>query len=248
MYIRIAELYLKDGDTTNSETFCTRAALIINPGDDPVLVFRHRICHAHIFNRKMKFLDAALRYLEVSVQIPDNIEYLNQAITCTILAPAGPQRNRLLSQLCKDERIERSTHYPVLLKMYNERFISSEEVAALEHSLLEHQKVQTDHGTVLQKAIREHNVVAASNLYKNMLLDDLGQYLGVDAEKAERTLTTMIAEKRLDALVDQMESAVHFSQPKVDKLNRYIQKVCTHINNAVDEITVINENSMEIVA
>jgi len=237
MYIRIAELYLQENDASNSEAFCTRAAMLMHQVDNASLSLRHRICHARIFDRKQKFVEAASRYIDVSLEVSDNIDYLNCAVTCAILAPAGPIRSRLLAQLCKDERIERCPHYAILRKMFMERFIEGDEVLSLEASLLEHQKSRTDDGTVLQRALLEHNVIAASKIYKNMFLDDLGRYLGVPIEQAERTTTKMISEKRLDALVDQREMFVHFLSADDDKWNKHIRKVCTHINEVLDEIT-----------
>jgi hypothetical protein len=48
---------------------------------------------------------------------------LNNAITCTILAAAGPQRSRMLSQLYKDERSAALPVYPFLEKVYLERIL-----------------------------------------------------------------------------------------------------------------------------
>lgn len=48
---------------------------------------------------------------------------LNNAITCTILAAAGPQRSRMLSQLYKDERSAVLPVWPFLEKVYLERIL-----------------------------------------------------------------------------------------------------------------------------
>lgn len=48
---------------------------------------------------------------------------LNNAITCTILAAAGPQRSRMLSQLYKDERSASLPVFPFLEKVYLERIL-----------------------------------------------------------------------------------------------------------------------------
>lgn len=54
-----------------------------------------------------------------------------------------------------------------------------------------------DGSTVLDKAVMEHNLLAASRLYDNIYFEELGQLLGVPAEKAERIACRMIAEQRL---------------------------------------------------
>lgn len=239
-YIQIAELYLQEDDAASSDTYCTRAAMLMHEVDNASLSLRHKVCHAHIFDRKRKFLEAASLYLEVSLEVPDQIEYLNNAVTCVILAPAGPQRSRLLALLCKDERIERCAHYAILRQMYLERFIAGAEVVSLEASLLQHQKAQLVSGTVLQRALLEHNVLAASKLYKNMYLEDLGCYLGVPPCEAEKITTKMISENRLDAIVDQRAAAIHFlrSTDTSDQWNKHIQKTCLHINDVLNEISV----------
>jgi COP9 signalosome complex subunit 4 len=48
---------------------------------------------------------------------------LTLAITCTILAAAGPQRSRMLSTLYKDERAEKLPVYPFLEKVFLERIL-----------------------------------------------------------------------------------------------------------------------------
>lgn len=69
------------------------------------------MCYARILDAKRKFLEAASRYYELS-QLPGSLsgkgidadelmQALKAAITCTILAAAGPQRSRMLSTLYK---------------------------------------------------------------------------------------------------------------------------------------------------
>lgn len=238
-YIQIAELYLQEDDAASADTYCARAAMVIHEVDS-ALALRHKICHALIFDRKRKFLEAASLYLDISLETSENVEYLNSAVICVILAPAGPQRSRFLALLCKDERIERCTHYKILRKMLMERFIAGDEVVSLEASLLQHQKAQLVTGTVLQGALLEHNVLAASQIYRNMFLENLGRYLGVLASEAERIAAKMISESRLDALIDQKVMAIHFHPPQPDEVydpwNKHIQKICTRINDVYDQI------------
>ena len=54
-----------------------------------------------------------------------------------------------------------------------------------------------DGSTVLERAMIEHNLAAASKLYMNIYSEELGQLLGTSAEKAERVAARMIAEERL---------------------------------------------------
>ena len=72
------------------------------------------------------------------------------------------------------------------------------QVESFSQNLKEHQKAITPDGsTVLEKAVIEHNLLAASRLYNNIYFSELGQLLGVQPDKAERIAARMIAEKRL---------------------------------------------------
>lgn len=56
---------------------------------------------------------------------------LTSAVTCCILASAGPQRSRVLANLYKDERCARLPGFPFLEKVYLERILRSQEVSGL---------------------------------------------------------------------------------------------------------------------
>jgi len=57
-------------------------------------------------------------------------EALTAAVTCCILAAAGPQRSRVLANLYKDERSARLPVFGFLEKVYLERILRPEEVRA----------------------------------------------------------------------------------------------------------------------
>ena len=72
------------------------------------------------------------------------------------------------------------------------------QVESFSQGLKPHQKAVTADGTtVLEKAVVEHNLAAASRLYNNIYFVELGQLLGVSAGQAESVACRMIAEERL---------------------------------------------------
>ena len=54
---------------------------------------------------------------------------LSAAVTCCILAAAGPQRSRVLANLYKDERISKLPSFSFLEKVFFERILRREEVS-----------------------------------------------------------------------------------------------------------------------
>ena len=75
------------------------------------------------------------------------------------------------------------------------------QVDAFAEGLHVHQRAMTaDGSTVLERAMIEHNLAAASKLYMNIYSEELGQLLGTSAERAERVAARMIAEERLQVV------------------------------------------------
>lgn len=94
--------------------------------------------------------------------------YRKAAVTTSILAPAGPQRSRILASLNRDDRVH--TALPaslstMLRKMLLEYIVRSEEVKEFEAGLADHQRAKVEGGgTVLERAVREHNIGACGKV------------------------------------------------------------------------------------
>lgn len=61
------------------------------------------------------------------------------SVTCSILAPAGPARSRILSSLYRDDRTPALPTYTILSKMFLENIIRRSEVEEFEKGLMSHQ-------------------------------------------------------------------------------------------------------------
>lgn len=246
-YVQIAEFYLEEDDAVNADTYCNRASMVMHEVPDVPLTLRYRVCHARVLDAKRKFLDAASKYCDLSSQTfggqideADLLALLKCGVTCAILAPAGPQRSRILALLCKDERIRSIEHFDILHKMFMDRLIRGTEVQKFEESLLPHQKAKMPDGaTVLERAVLQHNVLAASRVYKNMRLPELGHLLEVPPEKAERIAAKMISEQRLDGYIDQKSDIIHFDSGDGENLqqwDRHIRNICNQVNNVLGKV------------
>jgi hypothetical protein len=72
------------------------------------------------------------------------------------------------------------------------------QVEAFAQGLSTHQlALLPDGSTVLDRSVTEHNLEAASKLYNNIYVAELGALLGVSADKAETIASQMIMENRL---------------------------------------------------
>jgi hypothetical protein len=157
-------------------------------------------------------------------------------VVCTILAAAGPQRSRVLATLFKDERCAALPTYPMLCKVFLGRILRPDAVQAFAAELKPHQlAVGGDGLTVLDRAVIEHNLAAASKLYNNIELGELGTLLvraqrmhsfasfpharlrspahftaqGISEQRAEKIAATMVVEGRLKATIDQARRRLH---------------------------------------
>lgn len=223
--VRIAELYLEDGLPVDAEAFVNRASLVMDAcKHDLVLQTRFQVSYARMLDAKRKFVEASSRYYQLSlpsdqmeVEEQDLNTLLSKAIVCAILGNAGPNRSRVLGLIFKDSRTEAlqgGIFADLLEKMYLDRLISSSDTERKMAPFLErHQKATgADGSTILQRAIVEHNVLAASKVYANISLVSLGQLLEIGPERAEKIVGKMIIEERLvGASIDQIDGNVTFA-------------------------------------
>ncbi|KAL4957367.1 hypothetical protein BDW69DRAFT_156482 [Aspergillus filifer] len=235
LWIRIVRLYLEEDDTTSAEAFLNRIKNLPTKLEDPELKLYFRLSQARIQDARRRFLDASQEYFNVSlaagVDEADRLAALAAAIRCAVLAPAGPQRSRTLATLYKDDRATSVEEFGILEKMFLDRLLNPDEVAAFSQRLAPHQLAQTADGTtVLDKAVVEHNLVAASKLYKNIHTDALGAILGLQGsgdltagEKAEAYAARMVEQGRLNGSIDQIDGIIYFEDSST-ATGRYIKQ------------------------
>ncbi|CAN6539413.1 unnamed protein product [Malus baccata var. baccata] len=248
--VQIARLYLEDDDAVNAEAFIHKASFLITTIQHEVLTLEYKICYARFLDLKRRFLEAALRYYDFSQiekrQIGDQEideealeQALSTAVTCTILAAAGPQRSRVLATLYKDERCSKLKIYPILQKVYLERILRKPEIEAFAEELKPHQKaLLPDNFTVLDRAMIEHNLLSASKLYTNISFEELGTLLGIEPHKAEKIASKMISEDRMRGSIDQVEAVIHF-QDDSEELQQWDQQIvglCQALNDVLDSM------------
>ncbi|RXH91220.1 hypothetical protein DVH24_020243 [Malus domestica] len=233
--VQIARLYLEDDDAVNAEAFIHKASFLITTIQHEVLTLEYKICYARILDLKRRFLEAALRYYDFSQiekrQIGDQEideealeQALSAAVTCTILAAAGPQRSRVLA---------------TLYKVYLERILRKPEIEAFAEELKPHQKaLLPDNFTVLDRAMIEHNLLSASKLYTNISFEELGTLLGIEPHKAEKIASKMIYEDRMRGSIDQVEAVIHFEDDS-EELQQWDQQIvglCQALNDVLDSM------------
>ncbi|CAN1323448.1 COP9 signalosome complex subunit 4 [Linum perenne] len=231
--VQIARLYLEDDDAVNAEAFINKASFLVSNSQHEVLNLQYKVCYARILDLKRKFLEAALRYYDISQiekrQIGDETidedaleQALTAAVTCTILAAAGPQRSRVLA---------------TLYKVYLERILRKPEIDAFSEELKPHQKaLLPDNFTVLDRAMIEHNLLSASKLYTNISFDELGTLLGIPPHKAEKIASRMICEDRMRGSIDQVEAVIHFEDDteELQQWDQQISGLCQALNDVLD--------------
>jgi COP9 signalosome complex subunit 4 len=216
LWMRICRCYLEEDDTTNALTYLNRVKQVIHNVTDKEIRLMFALSQARIYDSQRNFLDASTAYHALSnesvVDEEERLQALSAAMTCAVLAPAGPMRGRQLGKLYKDDRATDAPEYSILEKIYLDRLLSPEEVKTFASGLKDHQLAKTSDGsTVLDKAVLEHNLLAVSRIYQNISFSALGQLLGVDGDRAEMYAATMIESNRLHGSIDQINEIVYFN-------------------------------------
>lgn len=152
-----------------------------------------------------------------------------------MLAPAGPNRSRVLASLYRDERSADLAHFNILTKMFLDQIIRTSEIKGFEETLRPHQLARiaqssndkapsayadedpegivskrTGPSTVLDRAVMEHNLLSCSKIYKNITFAGLGALLDLAPGAAETMARKMIEQRRLKGSIDQVERLIVF--------------------------------------
>jgi COP9 signalosome complex subunit 4 len=165
------------------------------------------------------------------------------AVTCAVLAPAGPNRSRVLASLYRDERASDLPTYNILSKMFLDHILRPAEVHEFERTLKAHQLARIDlsandrlasaidvgnddagtgaststrrgPATVLDRAVMEHNVLASSRIYTNISFRGLGALLDLAPGAAETMARKMIEQGRLKGHIDQVARLIWFERAR----------------------------------
>jgi len=261
IYIRIVRLLLEDEDSVQAETYYNRAALLSNSTTERETQLQFKLCQARISDYARKFLEAAMRYHELSwaadIDEEERRELLyvdistlssnsfilhirSSAVTCAVLAPAGPNRSRVLASLYRDERSCDLPTYNILSKMFLDHILRPAEIHSFEQTLKPHQLAQiaissndrlastvndeepaepssskrTGPSTVLDRAVMEHNLLASSKIYNNITFRGLGALLDLSPGAAETMARKMIEQGRLKGSIDQVDKLIWFDGGK----------------------------------
>ncbi|EGO01924.1 hypothetical protein SERLA73DRAFT_177559 [Serpula lacrymans var. lacrymans S7.3] len=244
LYIRIVRLLLEEEDSVQAETYYNRAASVVHSTNDKETLLQFKLCQARISDYARKFLEAAMRYHELSwvaeIDEEERREILSAAVTCAVLAPAGPNRSRVLASLYRDERSAELPTFNILSKMFLDHILRPAEIKSFEEKLRPHQlakiaissndqlastiddddlsepNASTRRGpaTVLDRAVMEHNLLASSKIYNNITFRGLGGLLDLTPGAAETMARKMIEQGRLKGFIDQVDKLIWFDDGK----------------------------------
>ena len=156
-------------------------------------------------------------------------QLLDAALTCTILAPAGPRKARLLAILYTEERMKSNQFFDLLSKMFVGEVIRKEHVVEFKKKLEDYQNIVMGDGySVLDKALIEHNIVVISRIYMNIRFAELGNFLGIQKDQAEEFVASMVSEGRIQAVLDQQDELVEFEEEgrQQQTFNEQIRVAC----------------------
>lgn len=238
-------LYLEIDDSAQAQQAVKRAHVLLNDiTKNSELYVSFKGCYARVQDSQRNFLGAAREYHALSqyygiLDEASLLESLKCAVTCAILAPAGPDRMRRLATLYADERVSQLPNYQMLEKMFKERIIRKPDVEKFEKLLAAHQNAMMAAGqTVLSKAIIGHNILAVSKIYNNITFVELASLLAISPAKAEELARKMIEGKQMEGTIDQVQGIIEF-QNRTGSLSAWdvqVNNTCLVVNDVLERI------------
>ncbi|KAJ1718155.1 COP9 signalosome complex subunit 4, partial [Coemansia biformis] len=216
VHVSAMELFLAAGLPEQAAQLQSRAAALFGQVADAGEVSRYRFVQARINDLSLRYIEAAAIYHTVAQScLKDETrqkEMLERAIRCAVLASAGPQKMRVMSGLHHEKLAAALPCYGLLENMVLKRLVKPAELQQFSEQLESHQRSLRADGmtTLLDHAVREHNVFVLSSLYTNIRFGNLGRMLGVDADAAELLCARMIEEGRMKGRIDQVDGLITF--------------------------------------
>ena len=222
--IKLSQTFLKASDDVNADKWLKFAKDWISKEGSNIgwsVSVQYNACWAQELDARKRFMEAAQRYLQLSLLHRDKVDedellfMLEKAAKCVVLAPAGPQRKRVMGTIVNDERISliNPRVSSMLDRMYNDCFVSPKDASDMEAMLEDHQRaIMSDGNTIFQRAVREHNINASQRVYSSVSFASLARRLNMDPENVEKLASIMISEKRLAASIDQVDGVLIFEK------------------------------------
>jgi COP9 signalosome complex subunit 4 len=91
--------------------------------------------------------------------------------------------------------------------------------------------------TIFDRAVIQHNLLAASSIYANISFIELGRLLNIPAGNAEKIAAKMIGENRLKGKVDQIDGYVDFDVPSaITAWDKQLSTICTEVDALVNAL------------
>lgn len=245
VYVSTAENFLLENDYKAAEKSVSRAAALEKDAQDPSLSLRFKIANATLLDFKGKTLDASRHFYEISQQVPveQKIQFLQQAINTAVLSAAGPQRSKVLSILYKDDLAPKSPNYTFLENVFLDKVLRGESVSQFAGQLKPHHVAKNEEGSsLLETALVQHNLLAASRIYNNISFEQMGALLQIAPEKAEKVAAQMIMTGRLAASIDQIEGMVSFeaAAATLPLWDSQIEGVCHSVERVIQLLSRTN--------
>jgi len=241
--LKAASLFVKCGKASEAERLLHDCKVKVKSPFKPSQKLLYNQVNAQVLDMEANFIVAARVHLQVaqdkealqSSQITQaaQIDSLSCAARCALVSPAGEKRDEMLQALCKDDRVDSIPTASLVRKAEQHRLLRESDVAALKAAVTEYQLPGVDH------AVAEHNLLAASALYKNISTRELGHLLNADAKAAEKTAASMISDGRLFATISQVTGSVTFASRKDDAAaDEQVEVICDAVQDLQAKIRV----------
>lgn len=268
LYTRMINAALAMGDPTLGESSLSKALAVRKyvkrMVGDPEAVELHRsflAAHAALLDRNRRWVEAGLKYYELSVSIAADtgdsdaaqagLEALQKSIICAVLGDSGPLRSRLLSSLTNDERLPSvSGDLAVLVdKLGHCHMLRPADIVYVSQLLQPHQQTRintSSNQTCIEAAVAQHNLIAVSRYYANMSFASLAELMGTTPEETQNRVSALIVDRRLQAALDDVSGYIHFTASEVQAANENKNQEIATICHAFASLATQVQNAPEL--
>ncbi len=252
--VTTAELYLKTGPGSAGQAHMALQRAIPSVSllkGDAEARLRYMITYARVVDQLSRFAEAGARYCEIADMPVGGLitegrrnAAVSSAVLYAVLSPIGTSRTTLLTKLHADARTRKLPLFTFMEKVLFQRLLSSEDLSVLKSQLSPHHNAVGASGRPHALTCwMEHNVLAASRLYRSISLQGLGELLGLSPEDAEDLAADMISSDKLAGRIDQTEGCLEFasSTSHLSTWDRNLAALCKQVNECCDAVVKLDK-------
>ncbi|KAH0793801.1 COP9 signalosome complex subunit 4 [Histomonas meleagridis] len=234
-YLHIGEDYYLENDYDQAFSYLTKMQKHVFRRTTPLAILnRFDDLRGKLQANRNNFLEAARAFTTIweNPSVPEQkLSSLRKAIICAVLSKISKSRSSLLYRYIDDEDVHKLDVYFILDLIVKRKFIDRENRERFKSIAVK--EFGSNGINAIDSSSVQHNISVAEKLFSSIKIDRLSQLIGDSPANVELQLRKMVADKALNAKINQPNKMVLFGLGDESDKDESIRNFCTSVDELV---------------